>query len=45
MLVRLNRLTKANPIEVISQKGSPANIELTGILRELADRKVAVPQE
>jgi hypothetical protein len=42
MLVRLNRLTKANSVEVISEKGSPANIELNGILRQLADRKVAV---
>jgi hypothetical protein len=39
MLVQLNRLTKANPVEVISEKGSPANIELIGILRQLAERK------
>jgi len=42
MLVRLNRLTKANPVEVISEKGSPANVELNGILRQLADRRVVV---
>jgi hypothetical protein len=36
LLTRLNRLTEANPIEVISQRGSPAHLELIGILRELA---------
>ena len=38
LLTRLNRLTEANPVEVIGEKGSPANIELIGILRELAAR-------
>lgn len=38
LLTRLNRLTEANPVEVISQKGSSANVELIGILRELAAR-------
>ena len=38
LLTRLNRLTEANPVEVISEKGSFANIELIGILRELAAR-------
>ena len=38
MLTRLNRLTEANPVEVISEKGSPAYTELIGILRELAAR-------
>ena len=36
LLTRLNRLTEANPIEVISQRGSPANLELIEILHELA---------
>ena len=40
LLTRLNRLTKANPVEVIDEKGSSANIELIGILRELAARSV-----
>ena len=38
LLARLNRLTEANPVEVISEKGSPAHTELVGILRELAAR-------
>ena len=38
MLVRLNRLTQANPIEVISERGSPAHTELVAILRQLAER-------
>ena len=38
LLVRLNRLTEANPVEVISEKGAPAHVELIGILRELAAR-------
>lgn len=38
LLVRLNRLTEANPVEVISQQGSPAHTELVGILRKLAAR-------
>jgi hypothetical protein len=36
LLTRLNRLTEANPVEVIGEKGSSANIELIGILRGLA---------
>jgi len=39
LLTRLNRLTEANPVEVISEKGSSANIELIGILHELAARR------
>jgi hypothetical protein len=38
LLVRLNKLTKANPVEVISERGSPANTELVGILHQLAAR-------
>ena len=38
LLTRLNRLTKAVPVEVISAQGSPAHTELVGILRELAAR-------
>jgi hypothetical protein len=38
LLTRLNRLTEANPVEVISEKGSPAHTELVRILRELAAR-------
>ena len=38
LLVRLNRLTRANPVEVISEKGSPAHEELVGILHQLAAR-------
>ena len=38
LLTRLNRLTEANPVEVISERGSPANIELVGILHQLAAR-------
>ena len=38
LLTRLNKLTKDNPVEVISEKGAPAHIELIGILRELAAR-------
>jgi hypothetical protein len=38
LLTRLNRLTEANSVEVIGEKGSPAHIELVGILRELAAR-------
>jgi hypothetical protein len=38
LLVRLNRLTEANPVEVISEKGEPAHTELVEILRELAAR-------
>lgn len=36
LLTRLNRLTEANPIEVISQRDSPANLELIEILHKLA---------
>ena len=38
LLTRLNKLTKDNPVEVISEKGGPAHTELIGILRELAAR-------
>ena len=38
LLTRLNRLTEANPVEVISERGSPAHVELVGILRQLAAR-------
>src|SRR5262245_30082304 len=38
LLVRLNRLTEANSVEAISERGSPAHTELVGILRELAAR-------
>ena len=38
LLTRLNRLTEANSVEVIGEKGSPAHTELVGILRELAAR-------
>src|SRR6185369_1253787 len=38
LLVRLNRLTKDNSVEVISERGAPAHVELIGILRELAAR-------
>jgi len=38
LLTRLNRLTEANPVEIISEKGSSAHTELIGILHELAAR-------
>lgn len=38
LLTRLNRLTEANPVEVISEHGSPAHTELVRILRQLATR-------
>jgi hypothetical protein len=38
LLVRLNRLTEANSVEAISEKGAPAHTELVGILHELAAR-------
>jgi hypothetical protein len=38
LLTRLNRLTEANPVEVISEKGSPANTELIEILHKLVAR-------
>jgi hypothetical protein len=38
LLTRLNRLTEANPVDVISEQRSPAHAELVGILRELAAR-------
>ena len=43
LLTRLNRLTQAVPVEVISEVGSPAHTELVGILRELAARPGAQP--
>lgn len=36
LLVRLNRLTEANSIEAISERGSPPHTELVNILHELA---------
>jgi len=41
LLIRLNRLTEANSIEAISDRGSPAYAELVDILRELASPTVA----
>jgi len=41
LLIRLNRLTEANSIEAISERGSPAYAELVDILRELALPTVA----
>jgi len=38
LLSRLNRLTEANSVEVISEKGSRAHTELVLILRQLAAR-------
>src|SRR5258706_6001717 len=38
LLTRLNRLTVANSVEVISERGSPAHGELVEILRQLAAR-------
>jgi len=43
LLVRLNRLTEANPVEVISEKGAPAHTELIAILRALAARPGVAP--
>ena len=40
LLVRLNHLTEANSVEAISEKGSPSNVELLEILRELASPPV-----
>jgi hypothetical protein len=40
LLVQLNRLTEANSIEVISERGSPPYVELVNILRELASPPV-----
>jgi len=36
LLIRLNRLTESNSIDVISERGSTPHTELVGILRELA---------
>ena len=41
LLIRLNRLTEANSIEAISERGSLAYAELVDILRELAAPRVA----
>jgi hypothetical protein len=41
LLIRLNRLTEANSIEAVSERGSPAYAELVDILRELASPTVA----
>jgi len=38
LLTRLNRLTTAVPVEVISERGSPEHTELVWILRQLAAR-------
>src|SRR5258706_92328 len=38
LLTRLNRLTVANSVEVISERGSPAHAELVEVLRQLAAR-------
>ena len=40
LLIRLNRLTEANSIEAISERGSRAHAELVDILRELASPTV-----
>ena len=40
LLARLNRLTEANPVEAISERGSLAHAELVDILRELASPPV-----
>ena len=36
LLTRLNRLTKSNPIEAFSDRGSSAHAELVDVLRQLA---------
>jgi hypothetical protein len=41
LLIRLNRLTEANSIEAISERGSRAYAELVDILRELVSSTVA----
>ena len=41
LLTRLNRLTKSNPIEAFSERGSPTHTELVAILRELASPVVS----
>jgi len=38
LLTRLNRLTVANSVEVISERGAPAHTEWVAILRELTAR-------
>ena len=38
LLTRLNRLTEANSVDVISQRGSPPNLELVDILHQLASK-------
>lgn len=43
LLTRLNRLTEANPIEVFSERGSPAHAELIDILHQLASPLGAHP--
>jgi hypothetical protein len=40
LLARLNRLTKENSVDVIMQQDSPARVELVGILRQLAERRI-----
>lgn len=44
LLTRLNRLTEANPIEVFSERRSPAHAELIDILHQLASRPITAPQ-
>jgi hypothetical protein len=41
LLTKLNRLTEVHPIQVFSERGSPAHAELIKILRELASPPVA----
>ena len=40
LLTRLNRLTKSNPIEAFSDRGSSAHAELVDVLRQLASPPV-----
>jgi hypothetical protein len=40
LLVRLNRLTEDNSIDAISERGSPANTELVGSLRQLTSQPI-----
>ena len=42
LLTRLNRLTKANPMEAFSERGSAAHAELVGLLHQLAGSRRAV---
>src|SRR6476646_11488601 len=40
LLTRLNQITKSNPIEAFSERGSPAHAELVDVLRQLASPPV-----